>query len=63
MNTDINTVSAIIKTNDKLRSILFTKDSLTRQKLEENAGFLELSKLVPSEREAWQVYDHCATVT
>jgi len=63
MNTNISTVIAIIKTNDKLRDILFTKNSLTRQKLEENQEFIELIQVVPSERETWQVYDHCATVT
>ncbi|NEP12509.1 MAG: hypothetical protein F6K14_20335 [Symploca sp. SIO2C1] len=63
MNTEVSTVSAIIKTNNKLRNILFSRDSLSRQKLEENSEFLELSKLVPSERQEWQIYDHCATVT
>ena len=63
MNTDISTVTAIIKTNNKLRDILFTKDSFSLQELEENPEFIELRKIVPSEREAWQVYDHCATVT
>jgi MAE_28990/MAE_18760-like HEPN len=57
----ISTVRGMIKTNDKLRIIVF-RDSLTRQKLEENAEFAALIEAIPSERE-WLVYDRCAVVT
>ena len=57
----ISTVRGMIKTNDKLRRIVF-RDSLTRQNLEENAEFAALIEGIPSERE-WLVYDRCAVVT
>jgi hypothetical protein len=62
ISANISTVHAMLQTNVRLRDILFNEGSLTRQKLKENAEFIALSKVVPSELE-WQIYDHCATVT
>lgn len=57
----ISTVRAIIKTNHRVRSILF-RDSLKKQKLEDNPEFAALIEIIPSEEE-WEIYDRCAVVT
>jgi MAE_28990/MAE_18760-like HEPN len=57
----ISTVRAIIKTNHRLRSIVF-RDSLSKQKLEDNPEFAALIEIIPSEEE-WEIYDRCAVVT
>jgi hypothetical protein len=57
----ISTVRAIIKTNHRLRRIVF-RDSLNKQKLAENPEFAALIEIIPSERE-WEIYDRCAVVT
>lgn len=61
-NLNIATVRRMIQTNDKLRGIVYGKDSLIRQKLNDNQEFTEFLEVVPNEIE-WQVYDHCAVVT
>lgn len=62
VNLNIATVRRMIQTNDKLRVIVFGKDSVIRQRLDDNEKFTELIEVVPNETE-WQVYDHCAVVT
>lgn len=57
----ISTVRAIIKTNHQLRKIVF-RDSLNKQKLEENPEFATLIKIISSEKE-WEIYDRSAVVT
>ncbi len=57
----ISTVRAIIKTNHRLRRIVF-RDSLNKQKLAETPEFAALIEIIPSERE-WEIYDRCAVVT
>ena len=57
----ISTVRAIIKTNHRLRKIVF-RDSLNKQKLAENPEFAALIEEIPSKDE-WRIYDHCAVVT
>lgn len=59
--TNLSTVHAMIETNDRLRRIIFTEDSV-RQNLEKNQEFAELIKVTPKEID-WKIYDHCATVT
>lgn len=61
VSVKISTVRAIIKTNHRLRSIVF-RDSLTKQKLEENPEFAALIEVIASEQE-WEIYDRCAVVT
>lgn len=57
----ISTVRAIIKTNHRLRSIVF-RDSLNKQKLAETPEFAALIEVIPSEKE-WEIYDRSAVVT
>nr|WP_293177351.1 MAE_28990/MAE_18760 family HEPN-like nuclease [Microcoleus sp. PH2017_38_RDM_U_B] len=57
----ISTVRAIIKTNHRLRSIVF-RDSLNKQKLEENPEFTALMEVISTEKE-WEIYDRSAVVT
>jgi MAE_28990/MAE_18760-like HEPN len=57
----ISTVRAIIKTNHRLRSIVF-RDSLNKQKLEENSEFAALMEVISTEKE-WEIYDRSAVVT
>jgi hypothetical protein len=57
----ISTVRAIIKTNHRLRKIVF-RDSLNKQKLAENPEFAALIEVIPSEKE-WEIYDRSAVVT
>ena len=59
--TNIRTVRAMIETNESLRRIILTKDSV-RQNLEKNKEFANLVKNTPDKND-WRVYDHCATVT
>jgi hypothetical protein len=59
--TNINTVRAMIQTNEKFRKIIFTEDAI-REKLESNFEFSNLVKVTPNETN-WKIYDHCATVT
>jgi hypothetical protein len=59
---DIATVRAIIQTNNKLRSTIFSQDNLNQQELEHSSEFSSLLKIVPNDIE-WQVYDSCAAVT
>jgi len=58
---NINTVRAMIQTNEKFRNIIFTEDAI-REKLESNSEFYNLVKVTPNETD-WKIYDHCATVT
>ena len=58
---NINTVHSMIYTNENLRNIIFTEDTV-RQQLEYNFQFADLVKNTPNEID-WKVYDHCATVT
>ncbi|HBB35653.1 MAG TPA: hypothetical protein DDZ80_10055 [Cyanobacteria bacterium UBA8803] len=62
VNLNIATVRKTLQTNDKIRDIVFGKDSLIRQKLDDNEKLTELIQVVPNETE-WQVYEHCAVVT
>jgi MAE_28990/MAE_18760-like HEPN len=62
VSVNISTVHKIIHTNDKLRVIVFRKDTQTQHQSDENTQFTKLIEGVPSELE-WQVYDHCAVVT
>ncbi|MBD1929406.1 hypothetical protein H6F74_24645 [Trichocoleus sp. FACHB-90] len=62
VNLNIATVRRMIETNDKLKGIVFGKDSAIKQELDDNEKFTELREVVPNEIE-WQVYDHCAVVT
>jgi hypothetical protein len=57
----ISTVRAIIKTNHRLREIVF-RDSLNKQKLAKNPEFAALIAVIPSEKE-WEIYDRSAVVT
>ncbi|MEG4276296.1 MAE_28990/MAE_18760 family HEPN-like nuclease [Microcoleus sp. MON1_C1] len=57
----ISTVRAIIKSNHRLRRIVF-RDSLNKQKLAENLEFAALIEVIPSEKE-WEIYDRSAVVT
>lgn len=61
VSVKISTVRAMIKTNDRLRAIVFG-DDIIKQKLDDNAEFTALIEGIPSERE-WRVYDRCAVVT
>lgn len=57
----ISTVRAIIKTNHRLRRIVF-RDSLNKQKWAEDDEFAALIDVIPSEKE-WEIYDRSAVVT
>jgi len=57
----ISTVRAIIKTNHRLRRIVF-RDSLNKQKLAKNPEFAALIEVIPTEKE-WEIYDRSAVVT
>lgn len=58
VSADLNTVRAIIQTNDKLREIVFgDKINLTKQDAELNL----IIQNVPGATE-WRIYDHCAVV-
>jgi len=61
VSIQISTVRKMIKTNDKLRIVVF-RDNLTKQKLEENPEFATLIEDIPSKGE-WEIYDRCAVVT
>ncbi len=58
---NIATIRAILQTNDRLRSIVFKKEGVNDDKLEEKTEFIALIDKVPDETE-WQIYDHCAAV-
>jgi len=62
VSVNISTVHKIIHTNDRLRGIVFRKDTPTQQESDENTQFTKLIEGVPSEQE-WLVYDRCAVVT
>lgn len=62
VSVNISTVHKIIHTNDRLRGIVFRKDTPTQQESDENTQFTKLIEGVPSEQE-WLVYDHCSVVT
>ncbi|NJL67033.1 MAG: hypothetical protein HC894_10075 [Microcoleus sp. SM1_3_4] len=57
----ISTVRSMIKTNDRLRKIVF-QDSSDIQQLKKNPEFAALVEVTSSKRE-WQIYDRCAVVT
>ncbi|MEG4105590.1 MAE_28990/MAE_18760 family HEPN-like nuclease [Microcoleus sp. S13_C5] len=57
----ISTVRAIIKTNHRLRRIVF-RDSFNKQKLAEDPELAALIEVIPSEKE-WEIYDRSAVVT
>lgn len=61
VSVKISTVRGIIETSHRLRSIVF-RDSLNKQKLEENPEFAVLIEVIPSEEE-WEIYDRSAVVT
>ncbi|NJK66046.1 MAG: hypothetical protein HC941_05490 [Microcoleus sp. SU_5_3] len=62
VSVSISTVHKIINTNDRLREIVFRKDTPTQPEADENTQFTKLIEGVPSEQE-WLVYDRCAVVT
>lgn len=62
VNQDIATIRSIIKTNNHLRTILFSKDSASPQLLNNNSQLMNLKQLVPDET-PWKLYDHCSVVT
>jgi hypothetical protein len=62
VSVNISTVHKIINTNDRLREIVFRKDTPTQPEADENTQFTKLIEGVPSELE-WLVYDRCAVVT
>ncbi|WP_293149244.1 MULTISPECIES: MAE_28990/MAE_18760 family HEPN-like nuclease [unclassified Microcoleus] len=57
----ISTVRSMIKTNDRLRKIVF-QDSSDIKQLKENPEFAALIEVIPGKRE-WQIYERCAVVT
>mgnify|MGYP003493004381 CR=1 FL=1 len=61
VSVKISTVRGIIETSHRLRSLVF-RDSLNKQKLEENPEFAVLIEVIPSEEE-WEIYDRSAVVT
>ncbi|MEG3877491.1 MAE_28990/MAE_18760 family HEPN-like nuclease [Microcoleus sp. herbarium7] len=61
VSVKISTVRGIVKTSHRLRIIVF-RDSLNKQKLEDNPEFATLIEVIPSEEE-WEIYDRSAVVT
>ncbi|MCC3405860.1 MAG: hypothetical protein JGK17_09760 [Microcoleus sp. PH2017_10_PVI_O_A] len=57
----ISTVRSMIKTNDRLRKIVF-QDSSDIKQLKEHPEFAALIEVICSKRE-WQIYERCAVVT
>jgi len=60
--SDVDTVSSVLLTNDRFRTIFLDEKNNLREELKK---FEELSLLItgtPSEV-GWKVYDHCSTVT
>jgi len=57
----ISTVRSMIKTNDRLREIVF-QDSSDIKELKENPEFAALIEVIPSKQE-WRIYDRSAVVT
>jgi MAE_28990/MAE_18760-like HEPN len=61
VSVKISTVREIIKTNDRLRKIVF-QDSSSKENLKANPEFAALIKEIPSKWE-WEIYDRSAVVT
>ena len=61
VSVKISTVRGIVETSHRLRIIVF-RDSLNKQKLEDNPELAILIEIMPSEEE-WEIYDRSAVVT
>ncbi|NES78813.1 MULTISPECIES: MAE_28990/MAE_18760 family HEPN-like nuclease [Okeania] len=64
VNVNIDSISAMIQTNDRLRKIA-KKGIVQTQKLKDYPEIIELEELVkgvPNDKE-WELYEHCAVVT
>jgi MAE_28990/MAE_18760-like HEPN len=61
VSVKISTIRAIIKTNDRLRKIVFPDSSNIKQ-LQENPEFAQFIEEIPSKWE-WEIYDRSAVVT
>ena len=61
VNVNINSIRAIIQTNDRLRKIV-EEGRVNIQRPKDNQEIVELLKGVPNEKE-WELYEHCAVVT
>jgi hypothetical protein len=60
---NLSTIRAIIKTNDRLRNIVFERSDLTLQELiKQNSVLNQLIEGVPRDRE-WRIYESCTVVT
>ena len=62
VNRDIATIRSIIKTNDYLREIFFSKNASIKQSLKSNQELMNIKKLIPDDT-PWKVCDHCSVVT
>jgi hypothetical protein len=62
VNEDISTVRSIIRTNEKLREIIFREGIATGQDSQNNEELISLREIVLNEKN-WRVYDHCSVVT
>lgn len=61
VNVNINSIRAIIQTNDRLRKIVEDR-RVNIQRPKDNQDIIELLKGVPNQKE-WELYEHCAVVT
>ncbi|NEQ75818.1 MAG: hypothetical protein F6K23_23930 [Okeania sp. SIO2C9] len=61
VNVNINSIRAIIQTNNRLRKIA-EKGIVNRQQSKDNQEIIELLKGTPNEKQ-WKLYEHCAVVT
>ncbi|NER02947.1 MAG: hypothetical protein F6K17_10080, partial [Okeania sp. SIO3C4] len=61
VNVNINSIRAIIQTNDRLRKIVEDRRA-NIQRPKDNQEIIALLKGVPNEKE-WELYEHCAVVT
>ncbi|NEQ36682.1 MAG: hypothetical protein F6K40_10500 [Okeania sp. SIO3I5] len=64
INVNIESISAIIQTNDRLRKIAKT-GIVDTQKLKDDPEIIELEELlkrIPNDKD-WELYEHCAVVT
>ncbi|ACK72593.1 conserved hypothetical protein [Gloeothece citriformis PCC 7424] len=62
MKENISTVRSLIQTNEKLRDILFGRESTSENNENEFLDLTSLKTTVPK-IEDWRVYDHCSVVT
>jgi hypothetical protein len=62
MRGDISTIRSMIRTNERLREILFEQDSINEQESENCQKIISLKEIVPS-LNAWQIYENCSVVT